>query len=169
MPGIECEPPHEFYWPGQSVWHSQSWWTLGNNDKVWLSGQIHSNGAAVLRWNTFTGTKWRRASCSIPSEKWSQTRLCTSSNAVQNDFSVMLTDTARMLTIIYDQVSLRWEDFQPKKVASQIQCVNRGARWVLSLLMTCQRGLQQKWRNKGCVSSIWFMWKLWSHNQHQKD
>ena len=53
---------------------------------------------------------------------------------------------------------------QPKKVASQIQGADRGARWV----PLCW------WHGKGCSNrrenaSIWFMWQLWSHNQHQND
>ena len=46
-----------FIWPYQSIWHSQSWWTLENYGKVWLSGQVHSSGAAVLRWYACTGPK----------------------------------------------------------------------------------------------------------------
>ena len=50
MPGTECGPLHDLWRHYQSIWHSQSWGTLENYGKVWLSCQIHNNGAAVLWW-----------------------------------------------------------------------------------------------------------------------
>ena len=45
-PGTECGPLHDLCRPYQSIWHSQSWGTLENYVKVWLSCQINSNDAA---------------------------------------------------------------------------------------------------------------------------
>ena len=55
----------------QSIWHSHSWGTLENYDKVWLSCQIHSNGAAVPWWYACKGPKWWWVFWSISCEKWS--------------------------------------------------------------------------------------------------
>ena len=52
---------------------------------VWLSCQIHSNGAAVPWWYACKGSKWWRVFWSIPWDKWSQARLCTSFNTVQHN------------------------------------------------------------------------------------
>ena len=70
LPGTECGPLHELCRPYQSVWHSQSWGTLENYGKVWLSSQIHSNGAAVPWWYACKGPKWWRIFWSIPCDKW---------------------------------------------------------------------------------------------------
>ena len=64
---------------------NQSWGTLENYGKVWLSCQIHSNGAAVPRWYACKGPKWWRVFWSISCDKWNEARLCTSFNTVQYD------------------------------------------------------------------------------------
>ena len=46
MPGTECGLSRSLYRSYQSIWHSQSWGTLENYGKIWLSGQVYSNGAA---------------------------------------------------------------------------------------------------------------------------
>ena len=69
MPGTECGPLHDFCRPYQSIWHSQSWGTLENYGKVWLSCQIHSNGAAVPWWYACKGPKWWRVFWSISCDK----------------------------------------------------------------------------------------------------
>ena len=60
MPGTECWPLHDLCRPYQSISHSQSWGTLEDYGKVWLSCKIHSNGAAVPRWYACKGPKWWR-------------------------------------------------------------------------------------------------------------
>ena len=60
MSGTECGPLHDLCRPYQSIWHSQSWGTLENYGKVWLSSHIHSNGAAVPWWYACKGLKWWR-------------------------------------------------------------------------------------------------------------
>ena len=50
---------------------SQSWGTLENYGKVWLSCQIHSNGAAVPWWYACKDPKWWRVFWSISCDKWS--------------------------------------------------------------------------------------------------
>ena len=115
MPGTECGPLHDLYRPYQSIWHIQSLGTLENYSKVCLSCQIHSNGAAV---------------------PW-----CTSFNTVQHDvfchaYRCLL--GWRQWYTYY--VSLWLGTLQPRRVASQIQGADRGARGVpLSW-----------WHGKGC-------------------
>ena len=58
---------------------------LENYGKVWLSCQIHSNGAAIPWWYAFKDPKWWRVFCSISCDKWSLARMCTSFNTVQHD------------------------------------------------------------------------------------
>ena len=70
MPGTECGPLHDLCRPYQSIWHSHLG-TLKNYGKVWLSCQIHSNGAAVPRWYACKSPKWWRVFCSIPCDKLS--------------------------------------------------------------------------------------------------
>ena len=55
----------------KAFWHSQSWGTLENYGKLWLSCQIHSNGAAVQWWYVCKGPKWWQVFWSIPCDKWS--------------------------------------------------------------------------------------------------
>ena len=50
---------------------TQSVVTLKNYGKVWLSCQIHTNGAAVPWWYACKGPKWWRVFWSIPCDKWS--------------------------------------------------------------------------------------------------
>ena len=71
MPGTECGPLHDLCRPYQSLWHSQSWGTLENYGKVWLSCQIHSNSVAVPWWYACKGLKWWRVFWSISCDKWS--------------------------------------------------------------------------------------------------
>ena len=42
-----------FFWPYQSIWHSQSWLALENYGKVWLSSEVYSNGVAISWWHMF--------------------------------------------------------------------------------------------------------------------
>ena len=62
---------HDLCRPHQSIWHNQSWGTLENYGKVWLSCQIHSNGAAIPWWYACKGPKWWRVFWSISCYKWS--------------------------------------------------------------------------------------------------
>ena len=62
---------HDLCRPHQSIWHKQSWGTLENYGKVWLSCQIHSNGAAIPWWYACKGPKWWRVFWSISCDKWS--------------------------------------------------------------------------------------------------
>ena len=57
MPGTECGPLHNLCRPYQSIWHCQSWSTLENYGKVWLSCQIHSNGAGSCMMVCLQGSK----------------------------------------------------------------------------------------------------------------
>ena len=66
-------------------------------------------------------------------------------------------------------IPIRWEAFQPKKVASQIQGADRVARWV-SLCWWHGKGCSNRGEDaKTCRSCFWLLWQLWPHNQHQKD
>ena len=71
MPGTECGPLKDLCRPYQSIWHSQSWGTLENSGKVWLSCQIHSNVAAIPWWYACKGPNWWRVFWSMPCDKWS--------------------------------------------------------------------------------------------------
>ena len=52
---------------------TRQWWgTLEKYGKVWLSCQIHSNGAAVPWWYACKGPKWWRVFWFIPCDKWSK-------------------------------------------------------------------------------------------------
>ena len=74
-----------------------------------------------------------------------------------------------MVTMVYLLVSVSWEAFHPKMVASQIQSADRGARrvplcWWHGKGCSNRREDAKRWR-----SSIWLLWQLWPHNQHKKD
>ena len=67
MPGTECGHLHDLCWPYQRIWHSLSWnYQLENFGKVWLSCQVHSNGATVLQLYTFKCPKLLRMFLCIP-------------------------------------------------------------------------------------------------------
>ena len=69
MPGTECGLLHDLCRPYQSIWHSQSLGTMENCGKVWLSCQLHSNGAAFPRWYDRKGPKWWQLFWSMACDK----------------------------------------------------------------------------------------------------
>ena len=83
--GTEQGPLHDLCWPYQSIWYSQSWGSLKNYSKVWLSDQVHSNGEAVPRWYASTGPKWWWVFWAISCDKLRQARLCTSPISVRHN------------------------------------------------------------------------------------
>ena len=58
MSGTKCELLRNLCRLYQSIWHSQSWETLENYGKLWLSCQIHSSGATVPWWYACKGPQW---------------------------------------------------------------------------------------------------------------
>ena len=92
MSGIEYGPLHDLCRPYQSIWHSQSWGTLENYGKVWVSGQIHSNGAAVSRWYAWRVQHNGEFSDQIPVTNGVKQGCVLASTLFRMMFSAMLTN-----------------------------------------------------------------------------
>ena len=148
--------------------HLTQWRTLKIYGKVWLSCQIHSNGAAGPRW-CLQGSKMM---ANFPIHSLWQMEL---SKAMLQNCSAwcifaMLTDAFQdgdngiPIWYRFDGKLFNLRRMQAKskvqtEMLDKFSFANDMAKSVL---------IYEKMQ-KGCGSSIWFLWQLWSHNQHKKD
>ena len=114
--------------------------TLENYGKVWLSCQIHSNGATVPWWYACKGTKWWRVFRFILCDICSQARLCT--RLFNMMFSAMLTDAFQDGD---NGIPIRYRFYgKPFNLCKLNPSCWQRCQMSSSLLMTWQRVLQQK-------------------------
>ena len=112
MPGTERGPLHDVCWPYQSVSHRQSWETVEKYDTVWLSGQIHSSGAAVPRWYSCTGQNDGEFSDLFPMRNGVK-QGCVAPTLFSMMFLPSSWMLSRMVTMVYLAGIFWLEAFQP--------------------------------------------------------
>ena len=114
-----------------------------------------------------TIAKWSRVFWSIRGDKWVKQGCVLAWTLFSMMFSAMLTDAFQDGN---NGISTRYRFNGKPFNLRRLQAKSKVQTKVLvELLVTWKRVLQQKKNAKRRVSSIWFMWQLWSHNQHQKD
>ena len=157
------------FWPYQSIWYSQSWASLENYGEVWLSYHVHSNGEAVPRWYACTGPKWWWAFWSIPCDKSCQARLCTSPILFSMVFSAMLTDGFQYGD---NGIPIRYRFDGKFFNLIRLQAKSKVQIEVLDEFLFADemaKGAPEEEKMQKSVDQVSDLWRLWPHNQHQKD
>ena len=167
MPGTEHGHLHDLCWPYQSILYSQSWGSLENYGKVWLSDkfiamvrQFHDGMLArVQNDGEFSGlfpvTNGVKQGCVLAPTLFSMM------------FSAMLTaafedgDNGIPIRYRFDEKLFK---LRRMKAKSKVQTE------VLDKFFFADDVANNRREDaKRCRSRIWLLWQLWTHNQHQKD
>ena len=169
MPGTECGPLHDLCRPYQSIWHSQSWGTLEIMAKfgcpakfIAMVRQFHDGMLArVQNDGEFSAplpvTNGVKQGCVLASTLFSMMFSAILIDAFQDG------DNGIPIRYRFDGKLFNLRRLQAKsKVQTEVL-----DEFLFADDMAKGAPTEEKMQ-KGVGSSIWFMWQLWSHNQHKK-